>query len=131
VGSEAADNMSEEQPAPPPKDHETTVAIASVGPRELAQWLESYPDLKVLDVRTPYERGLAFIRGSSLLTERLLNEILSDWSKDFPIVAYCHHGIRSLEAVRFLNGHGFRRVYNLSEGIDGWSVDVDPAVPRY
>ena len=52
-------------------------------------------------------------------------------SKDTPLVFYCHHGPRSQQAADFFCSHGFRNVYNLDGGIDAWSAEVDPSVPRY
>jgi len=52
-----------------------------------------------------------------------------DRSRD--IVLYCHHGMRSQMAADHLLSLGFTRVWNLDGGIDRWSLDVDPTVPRY
>uniref|UniRef100_UPI00359FA028 rhodanese-like domain-containing protein n=1 Tax=Neisseria dentiae TaxID=194197 RepID=UPI00359FA028 len=48
-----------------------------------------------------------------------------------PIVVYCHHGVRSLHTAMYLADAGFDELYNLQGGIDAWSLQVDPAVPRY
>lgn len=48
-----------------------------------------------------------------------------------PIVCFCHHGMRSAQAVAFLMHQGHTDVYNLDGGTDAWSTRVDPAVPRY
>lgn len=48
-----------------------------------------------------------------------------------PVIAFCHHGMRSAQVVAFLMHHGLTDVYNLSGGIDAWSTLVDPGVPRY
>jgi len=48
-----------------------------------------------------------------------------------PVVCYCHHGVRSQQVVAFLRRQGFDSVYNLAGGIDAWSQEVDPSVPRY
>ncbi len=47
------------------------------------------------------------------------------------IVTYCHHGIRSVSAGAFLERLGFTNVHSLTGGIDAWSCEVDPGVPRY
>ena len=47
------------------------------------------------------------------------------------LVVYCHHGIRSMSAAQFLERAGFTNVVSLAGGIDAWSVEVDPKVPRY
>src|SRR5690606_9943703 len=46
-------------------------------------------------------------------------------------VVLCHHGVRSAYVAAFLEQVGFSRVYNLVDGIDGWSREVDASVPRY
>jgi rhodanese-related sulfurtransferase len=48
-----------------------------------------------------------------------------------PIVCICHHGMRSAQVVAFLQRQGHAQVYNLAGGVDAWSAQVDPAVPRY
>ena len=47
------------------------------------------------------------------------------------IVIYCHGGVRSLRVAAFLERHGIPNVGSLAGGIDEWSCDVDPRVPRY
>ena len=50
---------------------------------------------------------------------------------DAQIVVICHHGGRSMQVAMFLAQHGFERVANVAGGIDAWSLQVDPSVPRY
>ena len=47
------------------------------------------------------------------------------------VVAYCHHGIRSLSAAALLEQAGIQPVVSLHGGIDAWSLRIDPQVPRY
>ena len=47
------------------------------------------------------------------------------------MVIYCHHGIRSLHATRWLRSHGYTQVFSMSGGIHQWSNDIDSAVPIY
>ena len=56
---------------------------------------------------------------------------LEGLAKDSAIVLHCHHGVRSRQAGQQLIEQGFTQVYNLSGGIDAWSVQVDESVPRY
>jgi rhodanese-related sulfurtransferase len=62
------------------------------------------------------------------LLERV--EELEDW-RDQEIVVYCHHGIRSAHAIAFLRTAGFTQLWNLTGGIDRFSEEVDPSIPRY
>ena len=53
------------------------------------------------------------------------------WVVALPVFALCHHGMRSAQVVAFLLRQGHAAVYNLTGGIDAWSTQVDPRVPRY
>ncbi|MBC7994862.1 MAG: sulfurtransferase, partial [Rhizobacter sp.] len=43
----------------------------------------------------------------------------------------CHHGVRSLQVVAFLERQGYEQVYNIAGGIDAWAREVDASVPLY
>lgn len=44
----------------------------------------------------------------------------------------CHHGMRSAHVIRFLQHEkGFTNLYNVTGGIDAWSLKIDPSIPRY
>lgn len=84
----------------------------------------------LFDVRPEGERALASIpQALSLDGEGLL--ALEALPRDAAIVLHCHHGMRSYSAAEQLIAGGFTNVYNLEGGIEAWSRDVDPAVPRY
>jgi len=84
----------------------------------------------LFDVRTPEEWAIAKLEGATLLDADGL-VALEALDKTEPIVLYCHHGIRSMQAAQQLLGKGFKRVYNLDGGIDAWSIHIDTAIPRY
>ena len=56
---------------------------------------------------------------------------LAELDSSQEIVLYCHHGQRSMRALELLHRSGFRKLKNLRGGIDAWSREVDPTVPRY
>jgi rhodanese-related sulfurtransferase len=89
----------------------------------------------LLDVREPWEVDTASIRLPGVphkhMPIRTLPERLGELDPAQSIVCICHHGVRSLQVVAFLERQGFESVYNLAGGIDAWSVEVDPTVPRY
>jgi len=102
-------------------------------PRELAERLQGTAVPRLLDVREPWEHALAALPGSRLipLGELPLRvEELADW-REVDVVVYCHHGIRSAQAIGFLRSQGFTCLHNLSGGIDRWSGEVDLHTPRY
>jgi adenylyltransferase/sulfurtransferase len=101
--------------------------------RELARLMANGHDVYLLDVRQPAENQIAVIPGSRLIP---LNELAARKSEVCPandevLVVYCHHGIRSLSGAVFLEREGFVNVLSLAGGIDAWSCEVDPTVPRY
>jgi len=89
----------------------------------------------LLDVREDWEFRVAAIRLPGLDTLHLpMNELpqrLAELDPAQPILCICHHGMRSAQVVAFLERAGFESVYNLAGGIDAWSQQVDPSVPRY
>jgi len=103
----------------------------TITPRELKDRLDKGDKLFILDVREPWEYSMAKIEGSVLIPLGTLPQSLDQLDRDAEIVAHCHHGMRSADAVGFLHQQGFKSVKNLVGGIDAWSIQVDPTVPRY
>jgi len=106
-----------------PKVHE-------LGASELKEWLDSGEPIELIDVRTPEERARADIPKAVLFSEAE-RQRLEALPLDTPLVFHCHHGGRSQQAAEHFAALGFTRVYNLVGGIDAWSQQVDPSVPRY
>ena len=50
---------------------------------------------------------------------------------DRDLVLICHHGIRSMHVATRLESKGFTRLFNLTGGLDQWSLQIDPNIPRY
>lgn len=100
----------------------------SVG--ELKVALDEGTDLFLLDVREKHEHAVANLNGY-LIPLGTLPTRIGELDPSKRIVVYCHHGIRSMYAVRFLNEAGFTNVLNLTGGIDAWSREIDPTVRRY
>ncbi len=85
----------------------------------------------LLDVREPHEWEIAHIDGAELLPLRQLPARLRELDAHTEIVAYCHRGVRSLQALELLRSAGFGKVRSLTGGIDAWAAQVDPAMARY
>jgi rhodanese-related sulfurtransferase len=90
----------------------------------------------VVDCRRGDEWDLCRIAGAVHLpmdeVERRADELEDDDGKrDHPVIVYCHHGRRSLRVAAALQAMGFKNVRSMAGGIDLWSVDIDPQVPRY
>ena len=104
--------------------------VRQIGPARLKEMMDRSERFELIDVRTPEEWERASIRGARLIDHELEQEILA-MDRATPLVFQCHHGMRSLQAAEQFVRKGFRYVYNLQGGIDGWSTTVDPSVPRY
>jgi len=101
--------------------------------RTVAAWLESGHDFLLLDVREDDEHAIARIDAAVLVPMSQLRERFSEIAehRDRHVVVHCHHGGRSMQVTEVLRAQGFERAQNMAGGIDRWSVDVDPSVPRY
>jgi len=108
--------------APPPVQQMSVSALKAR--------LDAGEPLQLIDVRRPDERETATIAGARAWDEAT-DQMLDGLSRDAPVVFYCHKGSRSQQAAEYLRGRGFRNVHNLAGGIDAWSLEIDPAVPRY
>jgi monothiol glutaredoxin len=87
-------------------------------------------DITVVDVRPPDERAQAQIAHPFRTTDNGVDDIVA-LPKDTHLAFLCHSGGRSERAAEHFRSLGFRNVYNVAGGIDAWSRDVDPGVPRY
>jgi adenylyltransferase/sulfurtransferase len=85
----------------------------------------------LLDVREPFEWEVARVEGAQLIPLGQLPARLSELDRDREIFVMCHSGMRSAQAAEFLRSAGFAKVANVAGGIDAWSAQIDPDVPRY
>lgn len=112
--------------------------IDHVPPSELNHWQHgkaSAGPLTVLDVREPAELATASVQADGFTVQAIpMGEIparLGELDPTQPIACLCHHGARSMRVAQYLAQQGFEHVANISGGIDAWSQQRDPAVPRY
>lgn len=104
--------------------------LSEISVQQLKARMEAGEDLLLLDVREPYEFKIANLSGQ-LVPLGQLHSKFSEIDSSREIVVYCHHGNRSAVAVQFLKNQGFEKVLNLAGGIEQWSREIDPSVPRY
>ena len=107
------------------------MSFKTITPSQLSELLRGETPPLVIDVREPEEYELARIEGARLLPLSLFNEWAPSLDPERETVFMCHHGIRSAQACAFLSRQGFSKLHNLAGGIDRWSTDIDPTVPRY
>ena len=111
--------------------------IDQVRPSDLAAWFAQNPGAVpvLLDVREPWELQTASVAPQGFTLVAIpMNEIparLSELGEGQRIACLCHHGARSQRVAAFLSQNGFAELANVAGGIDAWSAQHDPAVPRY
>jgi len=103
----------------------------TITPRELAVRLARGDALRVLDVREPWEHAVASLEPAELVPMQTIPARQGALPREAEYVVLCHHGMRSAMVADYLRTVGIPRVLNLEGGIDRWSVEVDPSVPRY
>ncbi len=105
-----------------------------ITPRDVHRRLQAGEKLVLIDVREPNEFQLARIPCAELIPMRTVPAELSrlDAQADqAPLIVFCHHGVRSLNVVHWLREQGVGACQSMAGGIDRWSLEIDPLVPRY
>ncbi|ADH85187.1 rhodanese-like domain-containing protein [Desulfurivibrio alkaliphilus] len=94
----------------------------SLSPAEARQYIEKHPaaDFQLLDVRQPKEYEAEHLPGAKLIPIKELPDRQAELDPDRPVLVYCAVGGRSRAAAQYLNGQGFKEVYNMAGGIKAW-----------
>ena len=98
---------------------------------QLKAWRDEGREYVLLDVREPQELQICRIEGSVAIPMREIPNRAQELVADRLTVVQCHHGGRSAQVVQFLRSQGFTQATNLAGGIEAWSMEIDPRVPRY
>jgi rhodanese-related sulfurtransferase len=115
-----------------PKPGEPFALDLEITARDLAARLTGDDKPTLLDVREPWEFATAQIAGSkSMPMGEIPSRAFQELDPEAHIVTVCHAGVRSLNVAAWMRNQGFEKVQSLSGGIDGWSREIDPGVPRY
>jgi rhodanese-related sulfurtransferase len=102
-----------------------------ITPADVKARLDGGEKLVLIDVREPWEQQLCRIEGAKLVPLGSLAASLQTLPDVDEVICYCHHGMRSLDAAAWLRFQGIEKAKSLAGGIERWSVEVDPKVPRY
>lgn len=112
--------------------------ISQVRPADIATWIanaKQHGAPVVLDVREPHELQIASIKAEGFALRTIPMGViparLNELDPQQPVACLCHHGGRSMQVANFLASRGFAHVANIAGGINAWSAEVDPSVPRY
>lgn len=102
-----------------------------ISPAETVELLKD-KKVRLLDVREPWEFQTARIEDAVLMP---MGDVPSrahqELDPDERIIVLCHHGVRSLNTAVWLRNQGFENAQSLRGGIDAWSAEIDPTIPRY
>ena len=109
-------------------------APLEITPQQVASRLKSDKRPVLLDVREPQEFALCRIEGSELVPMNTVPgelQRLESLADEADLIAICHHGVRSLQVVHWLRQRGLENCFSMTGGIERWSAEIDPSVPRY
>jgi rhodanese-related sulfurtransferase len=102
-----------------------------ISAREVNERIARGEKLFLVDVRETWEYDLCKIPGAKLIPLGALPANLNTLLDADEVVCYCHHGMRSLDAAVWLRQQGVESAKSMAGGIERWSVEIDPRVPRY
>jgi rhodanese-related sulfurtransferase len=110
---------------------EDIYANMEVEPRKVKDMLARSEKLLFVDVREKWEYDTSHIEGSVLIPLREIPTNLARLETAGELVLFCHHGMRSLDAAAWLRSQGVEGARSMAGGIDRWSAEIDPTIPRY
>ena len=110
---------------------EDILANIEVTPRDVKERIDRGEKFLFVDVREKWEFDTSRIEGATLIPLREVPENLPRLAGEDEIVLFCHHGMRSLDAAAWLRSQGVGGAQSMAGGIDRWSAEIDPKVPRY
>jgi rhodanese-related sulfurtransferase len=98
---------------------------------ELQRRRQAGEEFLLIDVREQWEYDTCRIAGGKLIPMRMIPTNLQALDGGQDVICYCHHGMRSLDVAAWLRAQGIENAQSLAGGIDRWSLEIDPSVPRY
>jgi rhodanese-related sulfurtransferase len=110
--------------------HETDKQL-EISPKEVAERRTRGEKVRLLDLRTREEWDAVHLDGAEFVSQELIQRLMGKDGQEGLLVFYDHGGASSLDAAAYFAGHGFTNARFLRGGIDAWSQEVDPKVPRY
>lgn len=103
----------------------------AISPRELADLRTRGEKVRLLDLRTREEWEAVRLDGAEFVNQDLIQRLMGKEGLEGLLVFYDHAGAASPDAAAYFAGHGFSNARTLVGGIDAWSRDIDPKLPRY
>ena len=110
---------------------EDLYANLEIAPRDVDDSIRRGDKFLFVDVRERWEFEASHIEGATLIPLREIPGNLAKFEGADQVVLFCHHGMRSLDAAGWLRSQGVPGAKSMAGGIDRWSAEIDPLVPRY
>jgi rhodanese-related sulfurtransferase len=105
--------------------------VLDISCAELASRLDGPEPMTLIDVREDWELEICSIAQALHIPLSELSGRVNELSPDMPLAIICHHGVRSRHAGMFLEGCGFKEVFNVQGGIDAWALEIERDMSRY
>lgn len=105
-----------------------------IAPTEVKRQQDAGERLHLIDVREPVEFAITRISSAELIpmsTVPASLQKIEGMADEGTVIVLCHHGVRSMQVVNWLRQQGVERCQSMAGGIERWSLEVDPSVPRY
>ena len=126
----AIERTAEADQAPAGLDLDSENTPTDLGPLEAKEMIQN-GKAYVLDVREAYELDMSALEGVIHIPMGEIPVRFGELPTSLPCIVMCHHGMRSAQVIRYLNQVSSGTWINLTGGIDAWSREVDPGIPRY
>jgi adenylyltransferase/sulfurtransferase len=96
-----------------------TSTMKEITVQELKEWMNKGEDFQLVDVREQHEFDEANMDGHLIPLGEVPTRF-SEIEKDKKVVIHCRSGVRSANAIQYLQTQGFDNLYNLQGGILAW-----------
>ena len=103
----------------------------SISAKELNEIINSAEKIQIVDVREHFEWDICHIEGALNIPMNLIVESIDKISEDITTVVMCHHGVRSMNVIQYLESKGYKNLINLEGGIHAWATKIDPNMTTY
>lgn len=99
--------------------------MRSITIAQLKQLLETAPNTKVIDVRSPDEFSSGAIPGAVNIPTGAVLQQRERFTQDQPVYVVCQSGTRSRLVVLTLQAQGIQNLVNVDGGMNAWEAAAD------
>ena len=104
------------------KTNATSAILSAQQSFELIQKNQTNPDFMILDLRTPPEIAVGYLKNAIFLDFMVpgFSTKIAQLDKSKSYLVYCQSGYRSEKTYALMRSEGFRNVYEMSGGFGRW-----------